>query len=94
MNTTRIATVHRWDIYDIADELCDVEAQLQCPGLVENYDPLPHLTRLIDRLWQACYLSAGAAHELREQRLATLFRDSEARHMLGLPERDHDGILV
>lgn len=93
MTTARIATVHRWDIYDIADELCDVEAQLQC-GLVENYDPMPHLTRLIDRLWEACRLSAHAAEALREQRFTTHTRDWRIRESIGLPERDSNGDLV
>ena len=85
--------VQRLDVWNIADELADVLAQLQT-GLIAGYDPIAHLKLLLERTWEASYLSDSAAAELREQRWQTFIADCDIRDELSLPERSRDGMLV
>lgn len=85
--------VQRWDVYDIADELADVLAQLHT-GLIEGYDPIKHLARLLERTWEASYLTADAAATLREQRWQTFIMDDTIRDALNLHEPASDTVLA
>lgn len=82
---TKYPAVKRWDIYDIADELADVHAQLMT-GLVKGYDPIAHLVRLIDRTFEAARLSPDSAEMLRASRFKLHSFDEDLRDEINLPE--------